>query len=943
MKTNSNRYNTKLKPAGQTLCRTPAFPVDSHLEDVWEILKELIREASPVFYDMIHEVSTDGLADLPERTRRTIWKYFNRAKYRATPFGRMASVGLVPVSIEPPASLTVVVTKQATTHRFANKLSTTMDTEALLEQATLVTTNASLYRCGGEWRYLGEADDSFVLKGIPDHEPMSTIMYYCKEPKSKTDLKDLLCRQYGLSPDDAMGFISQLVHMGILLTDQHPRITGREKTTLAEDNAGIPQGYVISERERVSGSLSTQSFGTLLESIPVLHHMLSPTLPEDLNTFKDRFLRKFEYRTIPLLVALDPEVGVGYGGLEQAIGDTDLPIDLRQEQASSPETAYFAPVYRFVLDKAMRQEPVRLEEMDIPVTEPKTPLPNSFSGLVRLVDGHVVVEQLGGATATSLIGRFSLALDDVAQLGRSIATQEAAANPDVLFFDIVYQGDKQADDVSRRQHLYGYELPILCWSTHPQTLRLNDLYVSVTGGEVVLYSAEHGKRVVPRMASAYNYTRSDLAVFRFLSDLQQQGIHADLSLRLPTALPGLRYYPRVQYKNVVLSPGKWLIPKRFSVKGRITDNLVADMASWLRSIGVGRWCRHGQADQLLYFDTSLEADVRMLLAQGQQWPDSYLEEAFIPVESNITDEYGKEYLSEWLLSFVHAQQVYKPRVPSYPHYREDAYQGSTQQLHALAGKWLYAEIYCHAARINVLLAEIKPFIRRQQKRIRRWFFVRYSDPGPHLRIRILLKDKAVGSDVLEDLSAILHPYLQSGLVQDFVLKPYRPEWDRYGKENLIRAENCFMRSSNFTLALLIRQPANGLLYGSAMGLLSDVMTALGWATTQQWLFAKQMADSFALELGIEKTGFKAINKSFRENNIQMVQPEGVKQKYVPLVGAFVDAVRHSPPDRQEILLADLFHMHINRLFEQNQRLHECMAYQYATIILRSKISGINRQ
>ncbi len=100
------------------------------------------------------------------------------------------------------------------------------------------------------------------------------------------------------------------------------------------------------------------------------------------------------------------------------------------------------------------------------------------------------------------------------------------------FFDIAYQAEKKVDNVNRRKQLYPYELPILTWSESDNPLDLNDLLVTIEQQEVVLKSKKLDKRLLPRIASAYNYTRSDLAVYRFLCDIQSQGILTNLSFKL---------------------------------------------------------------------------------------------------------------------------------------------------------------------------------------------------------------------------------------------------------------------------------------------------------------------------------------------------------------------------------------------------------------------------
>src|SRR5690606_14111313 len=133
-------------------------------------------------------------------------------------------------------------------------------------------------------------------------------------------------------------------------------------------------------------------------------------------------------------------------------------------------------------------------------------------------------------------------------------------NPDVVFFDLAYTCEEKVDNVNRRQRLYTTELTFSSWSTLPESLRMEDILVGVQENELLLCHRQSGKRLVPRLASAYNYTRSDLTHFRFLCDLQHQGLHTDLHVDAQRMFPGLDKYPRIYYKSCIISPARWRLP-----------------------------------------------------------------------------------------------------------------------------------------------------------------------------------------------------------------------------------------------------------------------------------------------------------------------------------------------------------------------------------------------
>ena len=86
----------KLNNLNLSLCRVPAFSIQDELSQVWPDLKAKIQIASPSFYEQISTIKANEIVALPEKVQYTIWKYFNRSKYRATPFANFASYSVVP-------------------------------------------------------------------------------------------------------------------------------------------------------------------------------------------------------------------------------------------------------------------------------------------------------------------------------------------------------------------------------------------------------------------------------------------------------------------------------------------------------------------------------------------------------------------------------------------------------------------------------------------------------------------------------------------------------------------------------------------------------------------------------------------------------------------------------------------------------------------------------
>src|SRR5699024_7978871 len=70
--------------------------------------------------------------------------------------------------------------------------------------------------------------------------------------------------------------------------------------------------YVNLEKSCSSGGISSELRKRLLRGLSCLEKLVPDYQNERLIEFKKDFKRKFELKWVPLLTALDPEVGVGY-------------------------------------------------------------------------------------------------------------------------------------------------------------------------------------------------------------------------------------------------------------------------------------------------------------------------------------------------------------------------------------------------------------------------------------------------------------------------------------------------------------------------------------------------------------------------------------------------------------------------------------------------------
>jgi len=919
----------KLQIQPTIIFRTPKFSYQAELVSCWEELKEAISISSSAFYETIKEVKANELAGLPPKIHFTIWKYFNRSKFRATPYGTFAGFSLLNNAIKPEGSQ-IIVKEALQVHELVDwpqKNDIRFQLAELLPKNCMLFSNSSYYIASNSIRYIACADGVFELAELDYDNTVKQLLDACLTPIRVNDLVKAL-KLESSELEGLFGLLQDMHDLQLIFTDYDPNIIGTDyfERIGLNNTASLPK-YLLAQRNVRSGNLEER----LLQAIPALAKLMQDILPPKeqgaLGQFASRFKNKFEDQEIPLLMALDPEMGVGYDELEQSGQNDDFIARLNNKPSKkTTEGEQIKNLLRTSLSPQgfEKGKTIFLNKLSFAPNEKPLPLPNSFSMIMSVQDDLIFAEQIGGATSNALTGRFTMASEAVEQYTKSVARIEEEANPDVLFFDVAYMVEANVDNVNRRKLIYSHQLSILNFDTSAAPLTLNDIQLAVQGTEVILRSKQLNKRLVPRLASAYNYSRSDLSVFRLLCDLQYQGLQSNLSLPLDTIFPDLDYYPRLQYQNIVLSNSKWKIHKENLLGSDKKPMPVHLCREYLKDVGVSSYFKAGVSDQTLCFALDSDEDLTAFLQYMQKQNSIYLEEVTFPQQSTVVDEKSRPYISQFILSLTHNHQLYAG-ITARP---ESA---AVTRFFPPGKEWLYFEIYSHQQRSDQVLAEvITPFVAKHEADIKTWFFIRYNENGNHIRFRLQLQNELRAQVLIADLMEDLAVLLNSGLVSDVQIKTYKRELERYGSGNIENVEKHFAVDSAFVLSLFETQPSHFDKYKLCAALVSTLVVSKITDRSTLFKMISGISDAFNREHHLDASDFKQLNSQYQEFRKAAFGGlnEHQQQKFNVLSASLIGILKQCKSTQQAKLFSDLMHMHVNRLFNKDQRTHEMVMYYF---------------
>ena len=736
-----------------------------------------------------------------------------------------------------------------------------------------------------------------------------------------------------------------------------------------------------------------------------LGFQLSPAAGDNMAEFRAAFTRRYEMREVPLGEVLDEESGIGFGKSDAPAAQA-APLLERIPFPARPgeSTAAAGPRQRRLADRiagalGRGEHEVVLSEQDVDElsrghTPPRPPA--AFHVMFKvaapspeaLASGDVTLylSGTGGPSGVNLLGRFCHADPDLHQAVVEHIRAEEAHHPDAIFAEIVHLPEGRIGNVIARPVLRGHEIPFLGRSGVPldRQIPVSDLLVSVHGDQVVLRSRRLGRRVIPRLTSAHNYMGRSLGTYRFLCALQRQvGFHGiDLG-----GLELLPHRPRIRIGRVVLSLARWRVAgaELKQLAGASRAERFRAVAALRDRHGLPRWVVQADGDNQLAvdLDNTLAVDawvqlvkdrdhvVLLELAPGPdqavlQGPEGRFQHEIVmpfcaaaPGAPDQSDaEAGQEPTGP-----APARGAEPPTLPAGP---ADA--ASVPRVFLPGSSWLYAKIYTGPATGDDVLRRLVAPLRHRlldSGAADRWFFLRYADPDPHLRIRFHGEPGRLAAEGLPALHRAAAPLLAEGLLVTIQLDTYQRETERYGGPAAIDAvEGLFACDSDAVLAILdliAGDEGQSAAWQLTLAGIDQLWTDLGLSLDDRLAAAERARTNLGHEHdadGPSRTIIeRALGQKFRGERLaleQLLDPAGRQDSPLAPGLEVLDARSRAMAGPVQRLRAaeaagqldrplhgfawDLAHMYANRMLRVAARAQEMVLYDFLVRLYRSRVA-----
>lgn len=1012
-----------------------------------EIL-EAVFLASPSLYEGLNAWRKDPDGKKGQRAERALVRYFYRMAARATPFGLFSgcSLGRLEGGTEARTRLAVVPRPAYERHTrldmdYLFALCEDLGKDPTLREELAYRPNSSLYRAAGRLRYAEARLDRKVrshhLVAVDTNEFLEGALRRASGGARIRDLVETLVAadpDGEVTPEEAREFVHELIDSQILVSDLSTPVTGPEaihdlierlgehattreaagrlarvRDALASLDAGGP-GAAPDRYQEVAEALAelptpvemsrlfqldmvkpadAPALGTavvdeLLRGVELLWRLAGAQQQEALERFRNDFNERYETREVPLLEALDEEIGIGFEKAGDA-GAEASPL-LRGMALARPGGKQSVPwgrrqaVLLHKLEEALaggsRQIEITPDDLDrmAPAGEGNPqppPLPASLHVMGTIVapseealergDFQVLFDGAGGPSGARLLGRFCHADPELTRCVEDHLRAEEALRPDAVFAEVVHLPQGRIGNILARPVLREYEIPYLGRSGAPEERQIpvSDLRVSVEGSRIVLRSQRLGKEVIPRLTSAHNFWRGSLGVYRFLCMLQGQGSLGGVSWSWGP-LENAPFLPRVTSGRLVLSRAAWWMTEKEikDLAAKKGTERFAAVQEWRERRGLPRLVALADADNelLVDLDNVLSVDTFLDVVEGRDRARIY---EFFPGPDQLFAR-GPEgrFVHEVLIPFVRRPKEAGAVRPA----RSTEALPPVRRSFAPGSEWLYVKLYTGTSTADGLLRDVvAPAVREVmgEAQADHWFFIRYGDPGWHLRLRLHGDPGALVTRVFPRLQEGIAPLLEDGRLWRVQLDTYEREVERYGgPEGIALAERLFHVDSEAVLAILdLLEGDEGADFRWRIALrgIDMLLHDLGLEGDAKQKVLSGMRESFTAEFGGGKGLRVQLDQRLREerrNLFPLLDPAGDRESEL----APALEILHRRSERWAPVIAELkrleaagrltqtiaemapsyVHMFVNRMIRAAARAHELVLYDFLYQLLEQR-------
>lgn len=424
-------------------------------------------------------------------------------------------------------------------------------------------------------------------------------------------------------------------------------------------------------------------------------------------------------------------------------------------------------------------------------------------------------------------------------------------------------------------------------------------------------------------------TRTAPNAIRFLYDVSLEGKKIWFNFPWDTIYNDYPFIPKIEYKNFVISPQKWVLNKIINKKRKLDfREFRYHFEKFISDYNVPKYVYLTFADNRILINTTNEFCIRILHHEYNNRLGNIILCSFEEANYNIVNDLAEEeYICELVIPLV------KIKKENNEVYLKNKKSNSVSSIAETRLKlpfedWMYLKLYgINSSAEDLIAFHISEYSRDKLTKgeIEKYFFMRYADPEPHIRLRFNSTEKKL-LNMYPDIKKWLRSLIEKGLLSHFTIDTYEKEIERYGGTKLINyAETLFCFDSIVVEDILRLKRLKSINFSDeVIGMISIIhyMEQFGLDFESQLHFLQQQVNKSDYRDDFKQNRSYYMNVCNTDNNWEGLRgtDEGelllnILNQRNTIIKDYVSEISKGLETSSELSILDsVIHLHCNRLF-----------------------------
>lgn len=823
-----------------------------------KVFREQVLVSSKDLYDVMLRFE-DICKTMPKKKKNnfieSITEYHIRLRTRTTPFGLFVSVGMGTFDKENKCSYDTgcvykkVRADSAWLFQLIKKieLECPPELEYQINDAVRVKGNRIIMQYT-----IDEKLDELTMRRTPAFD---IVEEYSRENVTLASILKKLQEKYSDVPEEQMlEFLRQLIEKGVLISNLRPPFTSKnqlgyfierlsnvspqyedivlklrqiekmckeyEKTEIGEGEqlyldivdrmAELEKSKFYLQVDLGNGNkeikLRYQYAQDISQTISLLTYMSNSVKEQHsyLDDYRNIFLEKFgNDREVPILDMLDQDSGIG------APPHYNKPANKFQMQTSELKLYnkklkdYFLMKYTYALQN---HEPIEIFEDEIKqICGDEVPLeempdsmdiyfiPKMTKEGIRLY----LSTSIGATSAGKTLGRFTYLSEDMCSVVKDITEkrQQIFGENKILCGINFLPESARSGNVAQGVSYMEKELVFYTNSEKSETdiLHMEDILVGIRDEKFYVRDKRSGKQLIFDTGNMFNPALTSNAI-HFLQQVATEGMRNWDIVPWEQVFASFKYLPKIVYKNIVLCGARWELNAQDLEMGNncTEEEFKKFFLKICHKYHIPKKFYISENDNRLKLDVESDYSIHILYHTFKQKGKTVRLEEIEEGEDFMMDQNGKKYPAEVVLNLIN-----KNVIPVKEDIKKVAEASIADRMKIPFDEWLFFKLYVVPDRENELIGLIiHDYMQALKQRYEfDYFFMRYMDPKPHIRLRLHASREILVS-IYQEIFPWLQKLITGKICGDVCLATYEREVERYGGSKLIPyAEEVFFQDS----------------------------------------------------------------------------------------------------------------------------------------------------